>query len=206
MIKNVVFDLSEVLLPGLIGVEDKLQLRTGKPGNLIAQALGSYPYYQDNNNLDKLLKSEMSYPEYRTAFLLDVGLSESDGSMFDDQCLQMFDQPYWYTNELLRNVAVSCKLYLLSDHCEVWADYIYKRHRFFEHFAGIVWSYELGATKKGLEPFVAIIEKYQLDPANCLFVDDNLNNINNAREVGFQVVHFTGEESVEHVYAAIGKN
>ena len=70
MIKNVVFDLSEVLLPGLIGVEDKLQLRTGKPGNLIAQALGSYPYYQDNNNLDKLLKSEMSYPEYRTAFLL----------------------------------------------------------------------------------------------------------------------------------------
>jgi len=44
--------LSEVLITGLIGVEDKLQHSTGKPKETIAKAMGSYPYYEVDNKLE----------------------------------------------------------------------------------------------------------------------------------------------------------
>jgi len=44
--------LSEVLITGLIGVEDKLQHSTGKPKEIIAKAMGSYPYYEVDNKLE----------------------------------------------------------------------------------------------------------------------------------------------------------
>jgi len=193
-----------VLLPGLIGVEDKLQHSTAKSAELIAKAMGSYPYYEVDNKLDKLLKGNISYPQYRASFLETAGLSDNYIDIFDHHCLQMFDSPYVYTEALLKNVATHCQLYLLSDHCEVWVEYITNKHSFFEYFTAIVWSYEIAATKKSSAPFTAILEKYQLDPASCLFVDDNLDNIANAREMGLQVLYFKNPASVEQVYAAIG--
>lgn len=203
MIEHVIFDLSEVLLPGLIGVEEALEARTGKPKDLVAKALGSYPYYEIDNNLDKLLQGELSYEAYRSVFLSEAGLSEAHAPTFDHECLNMFASPYPYTEEMLEKVAESSSLYLLSDHCEVWAQYITQRHSFFKYFSGLVWSYEIGATKKMEKPFSAITEKYQLTPSSCLFVDDNKKNISNAIDFGFKTVHFTGEESVNQVYRAI---
>lgn len=41
MIDSVIFDLSEVLLPGMIGVEDRLSAKTGVPKDRITRAMGS---------------------------------------------------------------------------------------------------------------------------------------------------------------------
>ncbi|ROS05529.1 FMN phosphatase YigB (HAD superfamily) [Sinobacterium caligoides] len=203
MIENVVFDLSEVLLPGIIGVEEQLGLRTGKSEDVIARAMGSYPYYEKDNNLDRLLKGELSYESYRAEFLCEIGLSREVASVFDQECTKMFDSPYPYTERMIKNTAKSCNLFLLSDHCETWVEYIRNKHNFFDYFQGLVWSYEIAATKKSTEPFEAIINKYQLNPALSLFVDDNEINIDNAKYHGFKTVHFTGEESINEVYRAI---
>lgn len=201
---KVVFDLSEVLLPGLIGVEDKLETKVGKPKDMIAKALGSHPYHEINNNLEQLLKSEISYEEYREGFLIDLGLSKEYQEVFDHECLRMFDFPYSHTNELVEKLAKSCELFLLSDHCERWAEYIQNKHEFFKFFDGILWSYEVGATKKSDIPFKALCEKYDLNPIECLFVDDNRANISVASEVGFKTLLFSGKDSINEIYEALG--
>lgn len=203
MIKNVVFDLSEVLLPGIIGIEEHLSLRTGTSKEVIAKALGSSPYYEKDNNLDKLLKGELTYESYRSEFLAEAELSDEWALIFDHACTSMFDSPYPYTEVMLKNVAQSCNIFLLSDHCETWVNYIKSKHRFLDYFKGLVWSYEIGATKKSAEPFTTIIDRYQLNPATSLFVDDNDINIDIAKKHGFNTVHFTSEESVNDVYRAI---
>ncbi|MAM70641.1 MAG: hypothetical protein CMP91_05795 [Gammaproteobacteria bacterium] len=71
---KIVFDLSEVLLPGLIGVEDKLETIICKPKDMIAKALGSHPYHEINNNLEQLLRGDVSYEKYREDFLVNLGL------------------------------------------------------------------------------------------------------------------------------------
>ena len=203
MIESIVFDLSEVLIPGLIGVEEKLERHTGVPRNLLAKAMGSYPYYEVENHLDRLLKGSLSYQDYRSEVFLNAELSGHFITLFDEECISMFKSAYPYTEQLLNQVAIHCDLYLLSDHCEEWVPQIMKQHSFFSKFKGCVWSYEVGATKKSIKPFESIIKRYQLSPSSCLFIDDNATNINIASGLGFNTVHFKGEKSIKQIYSAI---
>lgn len=40
-----------------------------------------------------------------------------------------------------------------------------------------------------------LCERYQLDPATCLFVDDNADNCEGARVAGMQAFHYTGDDA-----------
>ncbi len=203
MIEKVIFDLSEVLIPGLIGIENRLEEITGRPRDLIAKALGSHPYYESDNNLESLLKGDVTYQEYRSGFMKSAELPEKYEEVFDKECLKMFESPYSHTQEMIQRVAKSCDLYLLSDHCEMWAKHIQRQHDFFRYFKGSVWSYEVSATKKSQKPFLVLIEKYALNPTECLFVDDNQINISIAGNIGFKTVRFLGKDSVPDIYRAI---
>jgi len=202
MIKNVIFDLSEVLLPGMIGVEVGLERTTGVARDSITRAMGSHPHYQVGNVLDELLKGILTYEQYR-----DVVLRELDGvstKVFDKHCLGMFAEPYEYTERMLAVVSKSCDIFLLSDHCEVWASYICNRHEFMGSFKDIVWSYEIGATKREPMPFEHLLSENDLVPECTLFVDDLDRNIETARKFKMKTIHFKGKASVQDVFDAIG--
>lgn len=62
-IENVIFDLSEVLLPGMIGVEDRLSRLSGIPKEKITRALGSRPHYEVGNIWDDLVTAGISYEQ-----------------------------------------------------------------------------------------------------------------------------------------------
>ncbi|MEH6445116.1 MAG: HAD-IA family hydrolase, partial [Oceanospirillaceae bacterium] len=152
-----------------------------------------------------LLKGDISYLDYRTKFLENAKLSDLYGPVFDRECVAMFEIAYSYTEEMINKLAESFKLYLLSDHVVEWTPQIMTQHKFFDKFEDCMWSYEIGATKKTTVPFEAILEKFKLSPEKCLFVDDNAENIINATLLGFNCLHFRGEESVDKIYRAIEK-
>ena len=151
----------------------------------------------------KVLKGDISYDEYRSRFLTSTGLAEEVSGLFDQVCLTMFEQPYEYTERMLSKVSNSCRVFLLSDHCDVWVDHIVNGHTFFSCFEDIVWSFEIGATKRESKPFTTIIERNDLIADESLFVDDTLRNIIMADSMGMKTVHFEGSESVDKVYRAI---
>lgn len=60
-------------------------------------------------------------------------------------------------------------------------------------FDAVVISYEVQLAKPEPEIYRITLDRLGVPPAAALFVDDRLENIDAARELGFQTLHFTGD-------------
>ena len=64
------------------------------------------------------------------------------------------------------------------------------RHAHWDRFRGIVVSGEVGMVKPDPEIFHHLARRYDLIPAETVFIDDHLPNIESARRLGFRTIHF----------------
>ena len=62
-----------------------------------------------------------------------------------------------------------------------------------ELFDAAVISSEIGATKPNESMYRAIVEKLEVDPANCIFCDDRICNLEGAEKFGMHAVHMCRE-------------
>jgi len=72
-----------------------------------------------------------------------------------------------------------------------------KRYDFFADLDGIVVSGEEKKLKPDAALYRILMERYALKAEESLFIDDNAANIEAARQLGFRVVHFTGDLNLE---------
>jgi len=79
-----------------------------------------------------------------------------------------------------------------------------RRFGFLQRFRGIVVSGEERAAKPDPRIYRALVERYQLDPAACLFIDDSAPNVQAAREVGMAGVRFESAAQLRRELAALG--
>jgi HAD superfamily hydrolase (TIGR01509 family) len=68
------------------------------------------------------------------------------------------------------------------------------RHGHWDRFRGIVVSGEVGLVKPEPEIFHHLAQRYDLIPAETVFIDDHLPNIESARRLGFHTIHFADAE------------
>lgn len=99
--------------------------------------------------------------------------------------------------ELIRDIkAAGGKLWLLSNISAYFAEnYVHNADikAVLDLFDGLVFSAPIKLAKPGREIFAHILEKYDLDPAECIFIDDNAANIATAKEMGIGTYHFDGD-------------
>ncbi len=69
-----------------------------------------------------------------------------------------------------------------------------ERFEFLQWFKGIVVSGEEMTRKPHQKIYDILLERYDLKASECLFIDDNLRNIEAAQALGFQTIHFQGPE------------
>ncbi|MBX2926710.1 MAG: HAD family phosphatase [Saprospiraceae bacterium] len=69
--------------------------------------------------------------------------------------------------------------------------YAYSNFRFLHLFEGILVSGEEKLKKPDPVIYRLLIERYGIEPARALFIDDNAENVESARNVGLQAVQFT---------------
>lgn len=69
-----------------------------------------------------------------------------------------------------------------------------KRYDFFKHFEGIVVSGDEKTRKPFPKIYEILLERYNLNPANCLFIDDNFENIVTAKKMGINGIHYKNTE------------
>jgi len=62
-------------------------------------------------------------------------------------------------------------------------------------FRGIAYSHHLGKRKPELAIFREVLEKYQLDKDETVFIDDTLLHIQSANKLGIRSFHLEGEEA-----------
>jgi 2-haloacid dehalogenase len=71
-----------------------------------------------------------------------------------------------------------------------------RRFDFFEAFAGIVVSGEIGMVKPDRAIYDHLVETYGLTPSRCLFIDDNQDNVTGAREAGWQAARYVSSDQL----------
>ncbi|MEG0307155.1 MAG: HAD family phosphatase [Clostridium sp.] len=84
-------------------------------------------------------------------------------------------------------------LYYLSNFHDMAFKEINKTHGFFKLFHGGVVSYEEKLLKPEKEIYERLVERYKIIPKESIFIDDTKLNVEAAKRLGFKTIHFQGE-------------
>lgn len=83
------------------------------------------------------------------------------------------------------------KLYALSNWSAETFGIAQARYDFLNEFDGVVISGVEKMRKPFPEFYHLLLNRYQLKPEECLFIDDNLRNVLAAKQIGIDSIHFT---------------
>ncbi|KJF98805.1 HAD family hydrolase [Photobacterium leiognathi] len=86
-------------------------------------------------------------------------------------------------------------LYYLTNMCSAFFETLYEKHHFISFFDGGVVSGKELTMKPEPEIFLLLCKRYELNPHECLFIDDHYPNIETAKALGFNTIHFTPTQS-----------
>jgi 2-haloacid dehalogenase len=82
------------------------------------------------------------------------------------------------------------KLYALTNWSAETFPHALQRFEFFKLFDGIVVSGQEKMKKPSAEFYNVLLQRYHLDPAKTIFIDDSLRNVQGAEVVGITGIHF----------------
>ncbi len=134
----------------------------------------------DEELLQIMCENDMEVAEYTTQF-------------YQDLC--NFISEYPHSKELLRQVkANGYQVYLLSNYGKTSFEYARERFSFFEEADGEVISYEIKKVKPEPEIYQCLLDKYGLKAEETLFVDDKIENVEGALQMGLQSFVWTSYE------------
>jgi 2-haloacid dehalogenase len=188
MVRTIIFDLSEVLIAGLIGIERSLAARFEMDPEAVLQAFGG-------EHLDELLHGRSSEDDYLSA-VLGVHGWDTEAEELKLLIRQNFRRRVEDMDEIVDKLGRSHRLVLLSDHGTEWVNFIRSIHPFLAHFSHQFYSCDLGCTKRSPEAFRAVIRELGGKPGDYLFIDDNGGNVEVARSVGLNAIRFTGPNAL----------
>ena len=75
---------------------------------------------------------------------------------------------------------------------------------FFHWFEGIVVSGEEKLIKPDPRLYVRLLERYRVDPARAVFIDDSLKNVEAAAALGIHGIHFRSPSALRDELTALG--
>jgi epoxide hydrolase-like predicted phosphatase len=184
-IKAVIFDFGGVLMrtgepAGRREWETRLSLA---PGQLEQIVHGSKEWLQTQQGL-------MAYGAYWQYVAYTLGISEAElpqlqsdyfrDDRLDQDLIKLLDdlRQKNYRVGLLSNDSVNLELKLRNELL------------IFTYFDAIVISAEIGIMKPDVRAYQEIANWLGVQPAECIFVDDVLENVEGARNAGMKAIHF----------------
>ena len=180
MVKNIIFDIGNVIL-----------------NFNLSYILPKFTFNQKDQEF--ILKNIINSPEWLGYALIDTGfLSKEDAiKIVKDRTNHMNDalidnfwnhyMEYSFIDEnvlnLIKKLKGNYKIYLLSNINEYTYNFI-KPSGLFELVDGYVLSYQVHKIKPHEDIYKTLIKKYNLNPSESLFVDDNQTNVDTANNLG----------------------
>lgn len=89
-------------------------------------------------------------------------------------------------------------IYYLSNFQKDVYEKMYDKHDFLRIGNGGVISYQVNTLKPDHFIYAILLSKYNLDPSETLFIDDNFDNIEEAKKIGFHSVLFTNCDELKN--------
>lgn len=124
---------------------------------------------------------------------------------YDARWEEMVAGPIAPVVALLRRLAAAAiPLYALTNFSAEKFPLMRARFDFIGLFEGIVVSGSEGVVKPDPRIYRILVDRYRLDPAACLFIDDAAANVAGAAAIGMPAVRFEGAASLVRALAAAG--
>lgn len=99
---------------------------------------------------------------------------------------------------ILYHLKEKYKLYGLSNWSAETFPIAWERFSFFKEFDGIVLSGQEKIIKPEKEIFEILLQRYQLKPQECFFIDDVAKNVVAAQELGINAVLFSNPQQLKN--------
>ena len=181
--KNIVFDIGGVLVDS-------------NPRYLLKD------YFNDNREMEYFL-THICTPEWNLE--QDKGRSLAEGTrilqnkypeyhaliqLFYDKYEKMLKSDIPETVALLKKLKARYKVYGLTNWSAETFKIAFAKFPFFKDFDGIVVSGQEKILKPDKRIYYRLLERYNLKAENTVYIDDNINNIRTAEEIGMFSIHF----------------
>jgi 2-haloacid dehalogenase len=165
--------------------------------------------FQDDNEMEYFLKNICS-EEWNSE--QDRGRSLSEGTVllqnkfpeyysmiqiFYDKWETMLKSDIPGTVLLLYKLKAKYKVYGLTNWSAETIPVIYKRFSFFKEFDGIVVSGQEKMIKPDKQIYYLLLDRYNLKAENTIFIDDNINNVRIAEQIGLHGIHYENSSQLE---------
>ena len=108
------------------------------------------------------------------------------------------------TADLLRKIANSHRVYLLSNTNSLHYDFIRERFSFTRHVHGAILSYKLGLRKPEPEIYMAALRIARVKPDQAVFIDDLRKNVEAARNLGIYALLYKDLKVLKRDLADLG--
>ncbi|TFF96470.1 MAG: HAD family hydrolase [Promethearchaeota archaeon] len=146
-------------------------------------------------------------PKIPDTLMLETYLEASKGSITSEELWnrlglgnkypeiekQYLDQQLTIDSEFLALSSKFKKRYrmaLLSNDVKEWSQYLRDKFKLNKIFDEVIISGEVGLRKPDKQIFTLLLEQLGTGPENCIFVDDNLTNLQAAAELGITTIRF----------------
>ncbi|MBQ8923721.1 MAG: HAD family phosphatase [Lachnospiraceae bacterium] len=198
MIKNVVFDIGGVLADYKLKefLADK-----GFDGTMIKRILKASimsPYW------GQFERGELTEEETLKAFAsLDPEIEEDLYKAYSsvEGMLSIRDFAIPLVKKLKE---AGLNVYYLSNYSKKAYDECGESLAFMKYMDGGIVSFKVGKTKPDPEMYRLFLNEYDLSPNECIFVDDTEENVDVARQIGFNGIVFISYEDMESKLHELG--
>ena len=186
-ITTVICDLSEVLIPGIVGAESIIERRIGVPTSVF-----STRWNQLNDDFCDVMRGRLGLQQFLENFVFHEDFDGVSPEYLDHLIQQNFlldleDSAF----DIVSLLGEQYRLVLFSDHAQPWTGPIMAaRPEIFEPFERIFFSHDLGMIKQDRLAFPKVLSMLPAKPENCLFIDDNMRNIHAAIKTGMSTILF----------------
>ena len=199
MIKNIIFDLSEVIISGYRGIEEVVlesQYGTFENQKILENEV-DLDSMRENEVFLNLLRGKLTEEEYLNHVLKNKNWNVSVEQL-KTAIRQNLNRPIPGTMEIVKELKAKGKyqLILLSDHAREWMEYIEEKKKDLKIFDKKIFSYDIGAVKSDKQTFKIVLEQTGIVADETLFIDDYEKNVKNAEEVGIHGIVFENAEQL----------
>lgn len=200
MIKNIIFDFGGVLLDWNPRYLYKSYFNNDEEmENFLADICnGEWNIKQDAGRpfAEAVKELQSKFPEYAEAI-----------RMYDDDWEKMLKCELPESIDLLKELkSMGYGIYGLTNWSAEKIGYAFANYSFFSLFDGIVVSGVEKVVKPDRKIYEILLERYSLKPGECVFIDDNQDNVDMAKVLGINAVRFDNIGNVkEHLETLLNK-
>lgn len=187
MIKNIILDIGGVLAEEVNG-RALTHLTVEEQDNI-----SSLLYFKSSGFIGVLLGNESS-ADYSARMIEEYpNLKKEISFLFDPKNLPITYPIKQDILDLLYKLHNTYKIYFLSDMMDMSYDYL---KDILSDFNGGAYSFQEHIKKPNPEFFKILLNRYQLNPSETIFLDDKEKNVIAAQDLGIKAAVFTDIDSI----------